>query len=145
MKKFYELTLDELYAILRLRCQAFIVEQVPYQDLDNLDQKALHLFGQDNSGEVVAYLRIFEKGVAFMDASFGRVCVSSACRRQGIASQMLDIALEHMDKHMDAPVIHISAQKYAVPLYASKGFVPVGEGYLEDGIPHTGMERVKNK
>lgn len=141
MKAFDELTGRELYAILRLRNQVFIVEQVPYQDLDNLDFQALHLFSLDEEGEALAYIRIFPKGVAFEAASVGRVCVRADMRRQGIAAEMLDLALKHLDEVMKEPLCHISAQRYLVDFYRSRGFVPVGEGYLEDGLPHIGMER----
>ena len=79
LKKFDELTLAELYTILRLRCEIFIVEQVAYQDVDNTDQQAWHLFALDEQGEAAAYLRIFPKGVVYDHAAaIGRVCVRIA-------------------------------------------------------------------
>lgn len=144
LKAFDELTLDELYSILRLRCQIFIVEQVPYQDLDNMDKKCLHLFSRGEDGEVIAYCRLFHRGILYDDAAIGRVCVRSDYRRRGIASEMLDRAIDIVTNDMGEPYIHISAQQYLIDFYKSKGFVPVDEPYLEDTLPHIGMERGKN-
>lgn len=142
LKKFDELTLAELYTILRLRCEIFIVEQVAYQDVDNTDQQAWHLFALDEQGEAAAYLRIFPKGVVYDHAAaIGRVCVRMDHRRKGIAAEMMDTALRFMDEELKEPLIHISAQQYLTAFYESRGFVCHGEGYLEDGIPHIGMER----
>ena len=97
LKKFDELTLAELYTILRLRCEIFIVEQVAYQDVDNTDQQAWHLFALDEQGEAAAYLRIFPKGVVYDHAAaIGRVCVRMDHRRKGIAAEMMDTALRFM-------------------------------------------------
>ena len=141
VKPFELLTLDELYSALRLRCEIFIVEQVPYQDVDNLDQKAYHLFCKNDLGEIIAYLRIFPHGIVYDEAAIGRVCVSMEHRRKGIASEMMDKAIEFIETELHEPHIHISAQQYLLEFYKSKGFVPHGEGYLEDGIPHISMIR----
>lgn len=142
LKKFDELTLAELYTTLRLRCEIFIVEQVAYQDVDNMDQQAYHLFARDEQGEAIAYLRIFPKGVVYDHAAaIGRLCVRADHRKQGIAAEMLDTALRFMDEELKEPLIHISAQRYLTAFYESRGFIIHGEGYLEDGIPHIGMER----
>ncbi|MBQ2691282.1 MAG: GNAT family N-acetyltransferase [Clostridia bacterium] len=141
IKKFEELTLSELYSSLRLRCEIFIVEQVPYQDVDNLDQQAYHMFAKGDDGEVIAYLRIFPHGIVYDEAAIGRVCVRADHRRKGIASDMLDRAIEFISNDMNEPHIHISAQQYLLDFYKSKGFIPHGEGYLEDGIPHISMIR----
>ena len=142
LKPFDQLTLNELYGLLRLRCEVFIVEQVAYQDIDDLDQQAWHLFAQDARGAVIACLRIFPKGVVYPDAAaIGRLCVSAAHRRRGLASQMLDRALEYIDHTLALPATRISAQRYLQAFYESRGFVQSGEGYLEDGIPHIPMLR----
>ena len=142
LKPFDQLTLNELYGLLRLRCEVFIVEQVAYQDIDGLDQQAWHLFAQDERGAVIACLRIFPKGVVYPDAAaIGRLCVSASHRRRGLASQMLDRALDYIDHTLALPATRISAQRYLQAFYESRGFVQSGEGYLEDGIPHIPMLR----
>ena len=142
LKPFDQLTLNELYGLLRLRCEVFIVEQVAYQDIDDLDQQAWHLCAQDARGAVIACLRIFPKGVVYPDAAaIGRLCVSAAHRRRGLASQMLDRALDYIDHTLVLPATRISAQRYLQAFYESRGFVQSGEGYLEDGIPHIPMLR----
>lgn len=141
IKPFKDLELSELYGLLRLRCEIFIVEQVAYQDVDNLDMQAYHMFAKDEEDEIIAYLRIFPHGIVYNEAAIGRVCVSSQCRGRGIASEMLDQALGFIENTLKEKAVHISAQRYLTDFYKSKGFVPIGEGYLEDGIPHISMLR----
>lgn len=141
LKPFDQLTLSQLYSILRLRCEVFIVEQVAYQDIDNLDRQAHHLFALDPQGEVCAYLRILPRGAVFDEAAIGRVCVRADFRQRGLASEMMDKALDFIENVLNEPCVHISAQQYLADFYKSKGFVSVGEGYLEDGIPHISMIR----
>jgi ElaA protein len=135
-RRFEELTLDQLYAVLRLRAEVFIVEQnCPYLDPDGYDPEAEHLLGM-NDGVLVAYARIFAAGVKYAEASIGRVITSSAVRGTGAGRELMNIAVSHID----GP-IRISAQEYLERFYGSFGFVRVAETYLEDGIPHVEMVR----
>ncbi|WP_298506883.1 GNAT family N-acetyltransferase [uncultured Maribacter sp.] len=140
-KKFQEFTIEELYAILQLRSEVFIVEQdCVYQDIDNKDQNALHIIGTKN-GEVVAYTRIFAPGFYFKDASIGRVVVKQSERKYGYGKVIMEASINAVKIHFNETKIHISAQEYLIKFYSSLGFKQVGEGYLEDGIPHVGMIR----
>ena len=97
VKKFNELNVEEIYKILSLRNEVFIVEQeCPYLDCDNKDQKSYHLFAQDN-GEIVSYLRILEKGVSYDEISIGRVAVNKNHRGKGISREMMLKAIEFIE------------------------------------------------
>ncbi|MBT8299447.1 MAG: GNAT family N-acetyltransferase [Maribacter sp.] len=144
VKKFEELTLSELYGILQLRAEVFVVEQdCAYQDLDNKDQKALHVIGIKNN-EVVAYSRIFRSGDYFKEASIGRVVVKNSERKYGYGYEIMNASIKVVNEHFNDTSIHLSAQTYLKKFYNSLGFEQVGEGYLEDGIPHIGMQKKLN-
>jgi ElaA protein len=139
IKKFEELSLDELYGILQLRAEVFVVEQdCAYQDLDGKDQKALHVIGTKNN-EVVAYTRIFKAGDYFKEASIGRVVVKDSERKYRYGYEIMNASIKVVHEHLNETKIHLSAQSYLKKFYNSLGFIQVGEGYLEDGIPHIGM------
>ena len=139
VKKFEELSIDELYGILQLRAEVFVVEQgCVYQDLDGKDQKALHIIGTKNN-EVVAYTRIFKSGDYFKEASIGRVVVKNTERKYGYGYKIMIASIKAVHEHLNETKIHLSAQSYLKKFYNSLGFKQVGEGYLEDGIPHIGM------
>ncbi|GLB52932.1 ElaA protein [Neptunitalea chrysea] len=139
IKVFNELTINELYAILQLRSEVFVVEQdCVYQDIDDKDQKAFHLIGEDE-GKVVAYTRIFKPGDYFEYSSIGRVVVKQTKRRFGYGHDIIKASIEFIVAELAATTIKISAQEYLKDFYESHGFLQVGEGYLEDGIPHIGM------
>ncbi len=142
-KTFQELSIDELYAMMVLRQEVFVVEQnCVYTDADNRDQASWHLLGTDTNGELVAYLRILPKGLSYKEyPSIGRVATSNKIRKQGIGRVLMEEALIHTDRLFPKERIKISAQVYIVSFYNSLGFESVGEAYLEDGIPHTGMIR----
>jgi len=141
-KTYNELTKEELYSMLRLRAEVFVVEQnCPYQDLDNKDQLALHLLAIDQD-EVVAYLRIFKAGDYFQEISIGRVVVKPTYRSTGLGHKAMKKAIAYIEAHNTQKAIRISAQTYLKKFYESHGFKQVGEGYLEDGLPHIGMLRV---
>ena len=141
VKKFEEFTIDELYDILQLRSEVFVVEQdCVYQDIDGKDRKALHVIGT-KGGKVVAYTRIFDAGDYFEKASIGRVVVSKEARAYGYGHDMMKASIAAIQEHYDTTSIKISAQTYLRKFYESHGFVKVGEEYLEDGIPHIGMFR----
>ena len=136
-KRFEELTLQELYEILQLRVNVFVVEQnCAYEDLDSRDQDALHVWLEDEEG-IEAYLRIMDRGVVSPYVSIGRVI---ACkRRQGLATELLKEAIVIARKEFQADKIYLEAQVYAKSLYEKLGFVQVSEEFLEDGIPHIRM------
>lgn len=141
LKKFSELTTQELYDILQLRSEVFVVEQdCVYQDIDGKDEKALHLFAYKND-VLVAYARLFGPGDYFDDASIGRVVVKKSERKYGYGHELMETANEAIDCRFKVSKIHLSAQEYLEKFYNTHGYRQVGEGYLEDGIPHIGMEK----
>jgi ElaA protein len=138
-KHFDNLTITELYAILQLRSEVFVVEQdCVYQDLDYKDQKALHVIGYKED-KVVAYSRIFKSGIYFKEASIGRVVVAKTEREFSFGKLLMKASIMAIEKEFNETVIRISAQKYLLKFYNSLGFIEVGEDYLEDGIPHINM------
>ncbi|MHA7831600.1 MAG: GNAT family N-acetyltransferase [Flagellimonas sp.] len=139
VKTFEQLSTEELYQILRLRSEVFVVEQdCVYQDVDNKDQKALHIMGIKD-GEVVAYTRVFEPGDYFDNVSIGRVVVSQNQRKYGLGKQIMQASLAAIDQRFPDKPIEISAQSYLLKFYTELGFNAIGEEYLEDGIPHRRM------
>ncbi|WP_298489316.1 GNAT family N-acetyltransferase [uncultured Maribacter sp.] len=141
IKTFKDLNTEELYKILQLRSEVFVVEQdCVYQDVDSKDQKALHVIGFKKD-EVVAYTRIFRSGDYFKDASIGRVVVKESERKYGYGKVIMEASIKAVEENLKETKIHISAQEYLIKFYSSLGFKQVGEGYLEDGIPHVGMIR----
>lgn len=137
IKKFSELTSLELYEILRLRSEVFVVEQnCVYQDLDNLDQEACHVYLQQD-GEIVAYLRVIDKGKRLDDVSLGRVI--SLVRRKGYGTALMKAGLAVAKEKFNATRVKIGAQAYAKPFYESVGFKQISGEYMEDGIPHIYM------
>lgn len=143
---FSELSVDALYAILNLRCQVFVVEQnCPYLDVDNKDQKALHLVGYLDD-QLVACCRIFDvDGYLSGGASIGRVIVAKDFRKLGLGHQLMAKALEIVRGRFGNVTVLISAQQYLKEFYGEYQFVQTGEMYLEDGIPHIRMKRIKSE
>lgn len=141
IKRFAELTLDELYAILQLRNEVFIVEQTcVYNDTDGKDQPAWHLMAIEDD-KLVAYTRILSPGVSYSDPAIGRVVTSSSKRRSGLGRELMKRSIEACEKFFGKSSITLSAQVYLQSFYESFGFIVVGEEYLEDGIPHIKMSR----
>ncbi len=137
VKPFTALTLDELYALLRLRAEVFVVEQnCPYQDLDNRDQLAIHVMLWEKK-ELLATLRVLPAGIAYPEVSIGRVV--SRTHGQGHGRAVFTAGLKTAWYRLGADRIRISAQCQARGFYEKFGFTPVTETYLEDGIPHVGM------
>ena len=135
-KTFQELTTDELYQILQLRSEVFVVEQdCIYQDIDGKDQKALHVFGKINN-QIIAYTRIFKAGDYFDNASIGRVVVKESERSSGYGFDLMEASIKAVQEKFNTVNITISAQVYLTKFYNSLGFKQIGEGYLEDGISH---------
>ena len=138
-KTFYELNNQELYQILRLRSQVFVVEQdCVYQDLDNKDQISIHIF-QMEKDEIVAYTRIFKSGDYYKNPSIGRVVVSKKNRGKELGKKIMIHSIEYIKKNLEGEKIELSAQKYLDKFYKDLGFYKIGEDYLEDGIPHQRM------
>lgn len=138
-KSFKDLTVDELYGILQLRSEIFIVEQnCAYQDLDGKDQKALHVIGFKNKS-IVAYTRIFKPGDYFNYASIGRVIVAKNERQHKYGYEIMNASFQSIKDCFNETKIKLSAQCYLKRFYNNLGFLEVGEEYLEDGIPHIGM------
>ena len=139
-KKFEAISVVELYEILRLRSEIFVVEQnCVYQDLDNKDQKALHLFGILD-GKIIAYSRLFKAGDYFDFSSIGRVVVDPIYRNKKIGHELILQAIAKIKRHFDEQNITISAQLYLKQFYESHGFIQTSEMYLEDNIPHIEMK-----
>ena len=137
MKRFEELSIEELYDILKIRVEVFVVEQqCIYQELDEKDKQSYHVFYKEN-GKIQAYLRVIDKGVSFDEVSIGRVI--SVKRRCGIGSKLLAQGIKVAKERMNATSIRIEAQTYARKLYEKQGFIQVSEEFLEDGIPHIEM------
>ena len=141
IKRFNELSTHELYVILQLRSEVFVVEQdCVYQDLDNKDQDAFHVLGVlDN--EIVAYARIFKPGDYFLESSIGRIVVKKEFRKFQYGYQLVQNSILFIENNLQQNMILISAQSYLTKFYNSLGFTQVGEEYLEDGIPHIKMLR----
>jgi ElaA protein len=141
IKNFLELNTTELYEILQLRSEVFVVEQdCVYQDIDFKDQKALHVFGYKNN-KIVAYTRIFKSGDYFDNASIGRVLVVASERKYGFGHDLMKASITAINTHFKVTEITISAQKYLKKFYESHQFIQVGKEYLEDGIPHIRMDK----
>lgn len=141
VKKFDELTVPELYHIIKARVDIFVVEQdCPYPDLDGYDQKALHLWVEEE-GVVLAYCRIFPKGIKYNETSLGRVLTTEQGRGKGLGKNLISYAVQIIENRLKTSEIRISAQDYLLHFYESFGFVDTGKKYLEDNIPHTEMLR----
>ena len=142
IKNFQDLTVHELYEILQLRSEIFLLEQnCVYQDLDFKDQKALHIFGKKNN-KILAYTRIFKAGDYFKESSIGRVVVNQNQRKFGYGHDLMKYSIDCIQQQFNTSKITISAQVYLTKFYQSHGFNQVGEMYLEDGIPHIEMLRL---
>jgi len=141
IKKFDELTLDELYNILQLRNEVFIVEQnCVYKDPDGKDQSAWHLMAIEDD-KLVAYTRILPPGASYKDPAIGRVVTSSSKRRSGLGRELMKRSIEACEKLFGKISITLSAQVYLKRFYESLDFIVVGNEYFDDGIPHIEMSR----
>ena len=139
IKRFNELSTVELYNLLQLRSEVFVVEQsCVYQDIDGKDEMALHLLGTIN-GLVVAYSRIFKAGDYFENASIGRVAIAQKYRAQKWGHHLMQQAIDGIEINFGIQPITISAQLYLKKFYENHGFVQIGQMYLEDEIPHIEM------
>ena len=136
---FTEFTLEQLYAVLRLRQEVFAVEQQSiYLDLDNRDQQALHMLCTLDD-QVLAYQRMLPPGLSFPDSSMGRIVVSPTARGLQLGKQLTQRGIDFNRETWPASDIRINAQLYLKVFYEELGFVVQGEEYDEDGIPHIQM------
>jgi len=139
IKRFNELSTQELYTVLQLRAEVFVVEQdCVYQDLDNKDLDAYHVLGVLDT-KIVAYARIFKPGDYFLESSIGRIVVKKEFRKFQYGYQLVQNSILFIENNLQQNKILISAQSYLTKFYNSLGFTQVGEEYLEDGIPHIKM------
>ena len=139
VKTFTELTTIELYQLLQLRSEVFVVEQdCVYQDIDGKDQKALHILGFKNE-KIVAYTRIFKPGDYFNEASIGRVVVAKKERQHKYGYDIMKASVIAIGTHFKVQKIQISAQAHLKHFYNNCGFKEFGNPYLEDNIPHIAM------
>ena len=140
VKSFDELSNTELYEALRLRAEVFVVEQdCVYNDIDGMDQQGLHVLAKVD-GRIIGYTRLLKAGTRFETASIGRMVVDKNFRFKGYAREIMEHSIEYMHQSWKVSVIHISAQQYLKGFYGSIGFKIVTDPYLEDGIPHVGMD-----
>ena len=142
IKQFYELTLDELYKILKVRTSIFVVEQnCPYQELDDLDQNSYHIYLEEDN-QIIAYARVIPKDNPFHEVSIGRVLVTK--RRHGYGTKIVQKAIEVAIEKYHTEKIVIEAQTYVKKMYENVGFKQISMPFLEDGIEHVKMiyERV---
>ena len=143
-KTFSELDTEDLYQILRLRSEVFVVEQdCVYQDIDNKDQNAIHLYYIENN-QIVAYTRIFKAGDYYENPCIGRVVVSKKDRGNDLGKKIMIDSMEYIKQNIKGEKIELSAQKYLDKFYKDLGFYKIGEDYLEDGIPHQRMILIIN-
>jgi ElaA protein len=142
-KAFTELSVDELYEILALRSEVFVVEQnCVFLDLDYKDQKAMHFMGFDQKNQLMAYTRLFDEGVYYEGfLSIGRVVASPKGRGEGYGREIFGKSVEIVQELFGEKPIKIGAQAYLESFYVSFGFQSVDEDYIEDGIPHKIMVR----
>lgn len=138
-KKFDELTLEELYEILKLRSEVFVVEQnCIYNDIDGKDKTSFHVIIKENN-EITAYLRVLPPGISYENASLGRVLVAKDARGMGYAKAIVTEGINCVLRNFNTNKITIGAQEYLKDFYSEFGFKPVSEVYDEDGIPHLDM------
>lgn len=143
LKHFRDLTTTELYQILQLRNEVFIVEQnCPFQDLDDKDFYSFHFMGFDtDTQKIVAYTRLLPPGVSYSEASIGRVVTSPMARGTGIGKVLMQKSIDTLEEMFASANIRIGAQLYLKNFYESFGFQQDSEVYLEDGIEHILMIR----
>ena len=143
-KNFDELSIDELYAVLHLRQEVFIVEQdCPYLDADNSDQNAFHLLCYEDN-KLIAYLRAFKPGVKYEGSSMGRIVTEINSRGLGLGKEITKEGVKFLNKEYPNQEIVISAQHRLKNFYTDLGFIPRGEVYLEDDIDHIQMYILPN-
>lgn len=140
IKTFESLTNKELYEILKIRNEVFIIEQnCHYLDLDNKDYKAHHIFCINADKEIIAYARLLPNGVSYQQASIGRVATAKRYRRKKLGIDLMKKSIDFIFNNYETKSIKISAQTYLIEFYKKFGFKTIGFEYLEDEIPHIAM------
>ena len=144
IKAFEELSLHELYEIMRIRCAVFVVEQeCVYQDIDGIDERAVHVF-YEHENSIYGYLRLFYKDDDHRTVQIGRVL--STERGRGFGLKVLHEGVQYAIETKKAETLYLEAQTYAIGFYQREGFEAVSDEFLEDGIPHVKMIRqIKQK
>lgn len=138
-KSFDELNVHELYAILRLRTEVFVVEQeCVFQDMDNKDQLSYHICGWQNN-ELIAYTRLVPAGVSYKEAAIGRVITAPSARGTGLGKELMRYSIERLYERWGKQAIKLGAQLHLKKFYESFGFEQTSDIYIEDGIPHIEM------
>lgn len=141
VKEFDALTNTELYQLLRLRSEVFVVEQgCNYQDIDNKDLKCRHLLGYQD-GTLIAYSRIVPPGLSYEFPAIGRILVSAKGRGMGLGIELLHFSIANLEMHFGKSTIRIGAQLYLKKFYESFGFEKTSDIYLEDQLEHIEMTR----
>ena len=141
-RSFQQLSTSELYQLLRLRCQVFVVEQqCAYQDVDGNDERADHLLAWNADDRLCGYLRAFAPGKTDAVARIGRVVTAPAHRGTGLGHWLMEEALRYIAQRYGSAEVELSAQAYLERVYGKFGFVRSSGNYLEDGIPHCDMRR----
>ncbi len=140
-QRFLELGVDNLYDALQLRCRVFVLEQGPYLDPDGIDRQAWHLLGRDESGALVAYLRVVDPGVKYAEPSIGRVITAPEVRGNGSGRLLMAEGIAGCERLWPGRAVRISAQARLERFYEGCGFMRVGPNYIEDTIPHVEMLR----
>ncbi len=138
-KRFSELSLQELYELLQLRTEVFVIEQnCVFQDMDGTDDKALHLMGREQ-GQLIAYTRCYDKGIKYAEASIGRVITRGSARRSGLGHVLMQESIARVCEAFGTQPIRIGAQERLERFYLRNGFIKASDTYMEDGIPHIEM------
>ena len=138
-KEFNELSTEELYSILQLRTEIFVVEQnCVFQDMDGKDENAYHLMCYEDD-LLIAYTRLLPAGKSYRECSIGRVVTKKIKRGTGIGKELMAISIEYCYRLFGNSPIRIGAQLYLEKFYSSFGFQKVSDIYIEDGIPHIEM------
>jgi len=138
--QFNDLSVKQLFDVLQLRNQIFIVEQnCPYLDIDEKDPKSFHVLGIDQHQKLIATSRILPPGISYSEASIGRVAVAIGSRGTGIGDELNQVSMKFIRDYYGEVPIRLSAQKHLSNYYNKHGFKVVSDPYDEDGIPHVEM------
>ena len=141
-KLFSDLTVAELYKVLQLRQEVFVVEQkCCYSDIDDWDQDAVHLLGTNDNSQLLAYIRVFAPNVRFAEASIGRVIIDKTMRGCGLGHELMNRGINYCDEQFVGAPIRIAAQAHLKHFYQSHGFQIVSKEYPVDEIPHIDLVR----
>ena len=140
-QRFANLGVDGVYDMLALRARVFILEQGPFLDPDGIDRHSWHLLGRDAAGDLRAYLRVVDPGLKYPEPSTGRVVLDKALRGSGLADVLVAEGLRCAASAWPGQGNRISAQAHLQRFYGRHGYLPQGDDYLEDGIPHIEMWR----